>query len=462
MATKKKRRSSGRKKKTTRRKASRRKTTTRRRKKTSRKKARARNPIKTVGKYALSRDPSTGHYQRVYKSGPKRGRPMPKNAGGGKRSLTQWEKLARSASKTRRKKKKKASATPRKKTTRKKTTRKKTTRKKTTRRKASKRRSYRKHDRSRGGRYSSSVRSARRAGRRKPVKKSRVVLKAGYPMSRWRKKKYIREGKLSKRGHVNPGRRRRRKKKKNPNIMACFRQLGRGSFWISGAQTVVGLSAAIVVPSFVEQVAAKVGLGRYVQNAGAAGVALTAVSSALAMCAAQYVESWCLSKGPQFMRRACRGLSARVGLGGIVITIMKGLEVFARQAHSYMRLPSVPAPIIRFPGLTAAPVAAPQQLQGMGDWMQLQGMGSMGGATSPESLVAGESFARSVSQFEGMGNMGYRIPMDAVRAPGQALAGHYPGQYGMGDWMQTVASPGSSAAALAMGGSWEPSSVESF
>jgi hypothetical protein len=455
MAAKRKRRRATGRKKTTRRKTRRRakKATVRRRKKTKRRRRR-RNPV------------TDSVWARAVKASKDAGLPAPKK----KDSIYDMGAKAKSTTARTTKKKAKKKRATKKKAKKKKAKKRRASKKKATRRKGKTRRGYGTWSKKRGARWASASRSAKKAGRRKLAKTSSVKLRRGRRMSAWRKKKYVAEGKLSKRGHVNPGRRRRRRKrKKNPNFMATLRQLGRGSFWISGAQAAVGVSSAVVVPSLVEQLAAKVGLGRYVRNQGGAGVALTAFSVAVSMFASQVVEIWANKSKLPFVRRATRGLTARVGLGGILVTVIKGLEVFARRAHSYMRLPSIPAPVIRFPGISGpAPMAAQQmqgmgdwmQLQGMGDWMQLQGMGGMGGATSPEALVAGESFARTVSQFEGMGNMGYKIPMDSVRAPGQALAG-YPGQYGMGDWQQFVSAPGS-AGALAMSGGWEPSSVEAF
>ena len=102
--------------------------------------------------------------------------------------------------------------------------------------------------------------------------------------------------------------------------------------------------------------------------------------------------------------------------------------------------------------------------------------GGMGGVTSNEALIAGESYARSMSQFEGMGDWlemsgmgqgGSRIPMESILGKGSGYAGlgaygggTYPGQYGgggMGDWMETT---GGQALVLSEG--WAPGSSERF
>jgi hypothetical protein len=374
-------------------------------------------------------------------------------------------------------KKKAASGAKKKKSTKKKSTKKKSTKKKASTRRASsrrkKKRGYGPWSKARGARYASAVRSARKAGRKKPTRKSKATLRRGWTMSKSRKAKYIREGKLGKGGRANPGRRRRKKRKKNPSLMGAFKQLGQPNFWIAGAQTVAGMGAAIVVPSVLEQVAGRVGMGRYVRNSGAQGVALTAVSTALVTFGAQFVETQAIKRG--ILPRAFRGLSSRAAMGGMIVTILKAAEVFARQYHSKLNLPSIPAPVNPIRALRApAPPAAANgtagmgdwmQLRGMGDWMQLRGMGGMGGATPAEHLVAGESFARSMSQFDGMGD--YRIPMEGIRAPNQLL-GMYPGQYGgflsggMGDHVELLAKPGSAAALAMTGGAWEPSPMETF
>jgi hypothetical protein len=294
---------------------------------------------------------------------------------------------------------------------------------------------------------------------------SSVKLKAGYPMSKKRRKRYISEGKLGRNGVANPPRRKRRKRKKNPSLMACFQQLGKTSFWISGGQSVVGISAVVALPSVIEQVAARMGAGAYVRNSGGMGVALAAVSTALATCGAQMVENQAIKRG--ILPKAFNGLSARVAMGGMIVVVLKGLEVFARGLHTKLNLPTVPTPYIRVPGVTPAPLAA-AGVQGMADWVQLKGMadwvqlkggmsgGGLGATVMPDALVAGESLARSVSQFDGMSGLGgdYRIPMGSIRGMGD----HYPGQYGsgMGDYIT------SAAGALPMNQGWQPSLMETF
>jgi hypothetical protein len=300
--------------------------------------------------------------------------------------------------------------------------------------------------------------ATRRAGK-KPVWKSSVTMRAGYPMSKARRAKYIREGKLSSRGHANPPKRRKKARRKNPSIQSAFRQLGQANFWISGGQAVAGISAVVVLPSVIEQVAAKLGAGAYVRNSGGMGVALAAVSTALAMFGAQAFENMAIKRG--IAPKAFNGLSTRVALGGVIVTVLKGLEVFARGFHSRLNLPTVPAPFIRVPGISAAPAPAPSnavsdwvQLKGMGDWMQLQGMGlggmsgmsGMSGVEMPDQLVLGESFARSVSQFDGIGD--YRIPMNSIR--------------GMGDYVGTAQQAGGALTMSAPQQNWEPSPLETF
>lgn len=285
-------------------------------------------------------------------------------------------------------------------------------------------RSYAKRSLRRARRYTAAVNYSKKHGYKLPTEKSRVVLKAGFPMSKRRRAKYIREGKLSARGHANPPKRGKSRKnpasrRKNPSLMGCFEQLWRANFWISGAQAVGGVSAVVLLPSVIEQIASRAGMGSQIRNSGGTGVLLSAVSTALATCGAQVVESFAADRG--MGGKVVSGLASRVALGGALVTAIRALEVFANQFHNKLGLPNIPAPVLGLPGMSAAPVAAPA-VNGMGDFLQLSGMGGsygahgvgnfltlsgggMGNMVSPEALVAGESYARSVSQFHGMGDM---------------------------------------------------------
>jgi hypothetical protein len=96
-------------------------------------------------------------------------------------------------------------------------------------------------------------------------------------------------------------------------------------------------------------------------------------------------------------------------------------------------IPQVSAPVRR--SRLSASLPAGGDLDGYG-----YGTHGMGAVMSPEDLVAGESLARNVNEFSGMGDWmelsgmgssgGSPIPMEDLRG--------YPGQYGggMGDWIE--------------------------
>jgi hypothetical protein len=126
-----------------------------------------------------------------------------------------------------------------------------------------------------------------------------------------------------------------------------------------------------------------------------------------------------------------RGARTNLLIGGMAYALANFIYEVAPQVASMFKIPQISAPR---PRLAASPA-----MEGWGPDYKY-GYGGMGAVVSPEDLVAGESLARNVNEFSGMGDWmelsglgssgGAPIPMEDLRG--------YPGQYGggMGDWVE--------------------------
>jgi adenylate kinase/ribonuclease R len=394
---------------------------------------------------------------------------------GKKRSAASYRAAAKKAAATRKrneaaKKRKKAAAARKRK--RKPTKRRTTAKRKPTKRKSKSMATKKKRKKRKKGKrsHASYVAAGRKAARTRAANKrkrsaaakrgskrrgkgktTRVTLRRGKSnrmartkRGRKRRSKLVRSGYLSKRGSVNPGRRgrgygyglskrkkrkkakrgRRRGRRNPPTVMDCFTGLLTMKTLYTGAQGLVGMSLATMLPASVDR-----WTNGKVRNSGWTGVGLTLASTALATCAAGYVEKSMPGS------KVFRGFARNVALGGVFISSIRLLGAALPAVARYLNLPSVSegsSAALRAPGM-----------EGLADWIGLSGMGQggshskyaipfsdirgMGMASSNEALVAGESFARSVNQFEGMGAL-----------PGGMS---YPGQYGgggVGGWLETI------------------------
>lgn len=276
-------------------------------------------------------------------------------------------------------------------------------------------------------------------------------------MASWRRRKLAAQGYLSARGAANPrgGRRRRR----NPDlslagIMGAFRAtIGSQSMLALAGQATLGMSVATFVPAAIESLS-----GGRLRNSGYQGLGMTAVSAAVAYMLGGLAENTIARFTGGVAPKAIRGLGFGLAVGGLTATAIRGLYELAPKTFEWLKLPQLRQPTVQLRIPTGAGAKAAAGMGRMGDWMELQGMRGMrgglrglSGVTDPETLVAGESFARTVSQFEGMGGVGdwmelkglgdYRVPMSAIRAPGQQLGGMYPGQYGGPVGMRAAGAP---------------------
>ena len=121
---------------------------------------------------------------------------------------------------------------------------------------------------------------------------------------------------------------------------------------------------------------------------------------------------------------------------------MFGIDIIDASLLPAMMI-SLVAGLLSFLSPCVLPIVPPY-LAYMGGIGMHGGLGTIGPNVN-EALIAGESFAQSVSQFHG-GGMGdflelkgmgdYRIPMQDIMGPGQMLGmgQGYPGQYGAGTY----------------------------
>jgi hypothetical protein len=132
-----------------------------------------------------------------------------------------------------------------------------------------------------------------------------------------------------------------------------------------------------------------------------------------------------------------RGARTNLLIGGMAYALANFLYEVAPGTAGMLMIPQVGPPARR--GLATGTAGLGLGMRGLGSSMG----GGMGAVISPEDLVAGESLARNVNEFSGMGDWmelsglgssgGAPVPMEDLRG--------YPGQYGggMGDWVELTA-----------------------
>ncbi len=203
-------------------------------------------------------------------------------------------------------------------------------------------------------------------------------------------------------------------------------QLRDASFWVTGGHILVGAgltglaSRAILNFKFARQVASMRGAGGAVARAG-----VNVGSTLLVSAAVSYLKRFV--GGGRYLENVERN----VLVGGVVYTLAN-LAYDLWPAGAEKLIPGVSAPR---GGLLRAPAAAAGEM----GWLpgrkaypgEYPGYGGLGMVMSPEDLVAGESMARQVNEFSGLGSSGGApVPLEDLRG--------YPGQYGggMNDWME--------------------------
>lgn len=311
--------------------------------------------------------------------------------------------------------------------------------KKARRRAAAKRgRRKKSHGKRRHGR-----RHGRKHGRIFRGRVAHVTLRRRKKVPLWKKRALAKHGFITKGFKLrNPGRHRR---KRNPDgIVGVLIEKAKATvtsprFWISSAEVVVGMGATAMAPAAIEYYSK----GR-LRNVGPQGVLLSAVSAGAIAGLGGVVEY--LLAPPSGLPHWSRGLAWNLGLGGGATTLVRAAFEFFPKAAEFLKLSPVRTPVY-------GPVAVPMPMAVAPSGAGVTGMGGLGAVDAGsinEALIAGESFARSVSQFNGMGDwmelrgmgdwmelrgMGGnpRVPYADIRSPGQLLAG-YPGQYGGGGY----------------------------
>lgn len=278
----------------------------------------------------------------------------------------------------------------------------------------------------------SSVRMNRRRRRRGAVRSNRRRRRravASNPRRRRRRGAVkSNRGRRRRRRHyamVKHNRGRRHRVRRNP-FQAQLAQLRDASFWITGGHILVGAgltglaSRAIMNFKFARQVASMRGAGGAVARAG-----VNVGSTLLVSAAVSYLKRFV--GGSRYLENVERN----VLVGGVVYTLAS-LAYDLWPAGAEKVIPSIGAPrgnLLRASAGASGEMGwLPGRLAYPGEY---PGYGGMGMVMSPEDLVSGESMARQVNEFSGLGSSGGApVPLEDLRG--------YPGQYGggMNDWME--------------------------
>jgi hypothetical protein len=273
-------------------------------------------------------------------------------------------------------------------------------------------------------------RRRRTKARKNPGRKTRTRTRA----RRGKRKGVAKKTALKKKG----GRRRRRKStgmrrySKNPMgiLKAMIKDVQSAPKWITAGHILVGAGTTAAGCSWLLTRGPLANV-RFLQQRGVIGSL-----SRLALCGmgAGVVAFAGDSLSKALGRpKALAGARTNLLIGGMAYALANFFYEVAPQVAEMFMIPQVSAPVRR--SRLSASLPAGGDLDGYG-----YGTHGMGAVMSPEDLVAGESLARNVNEFSGMGDWmelsgmgssgGSPIPMEDLRG--------YPGQYGggMGDWIE--------------------------
>jgi hypothetical protein len=274
------------------------------------------------------------------------------------------------------------------------------------------------------------VKSRRKKRRKNPARKRNAYSHKAKPKRRKRKKAKARK---------NPGRkvRRRRRVRRNPGLklpavlQGMVTDLQSAPKWITAGHILIGAgsNAALCGYLLTRGPLARV---RFLQQRGLVGSV-----SRLALCG---LSAGAISAAGAFAAKALgnpkllRGARTNLLIGGMAYALANFLYEVMPGTAGMLMIPQMSAPRSR------ALASGGETMQGYGPDYKYGYGGGMGAVISPEDLVAGESLARNVNEFSGMGDWmelsglgssgGAPVPMEDLRG--------YPGQYcgGMGDWVE--------------------------
>ncbi len=263
------------------------------------------------------------------------------------------------------------------------------------------------------------------------------------PSHKGSRKKYRRSVAKNPRKKRKKRRGRRRGYRRNPfglALPAQLAQLKNMKFWATALHVGIGMgltgltSNMLLGTRYGTRLRVMPGIG------GALGrAAVNAGSASLVAFAGDKLSKVVGGKGA--LGKYLQGAGRNMLIGGLVYTLVQ-FAYDAAPALAGKILPGVQAP--RGPRAFVGGGGGGGgggDVAGMNDWLELSGMGGgMGMVLSPEDLVSGESLARQVNEFSGVGSSGGSpIPLEDLRG--------YPGQYGgggmgsMNDWVEFA--PGS-------------------
>jgi hypothetical protein len=284
----------------------------------------------------------------------------------------------------------------------------------------------------------------RKPRRRRKATRKRARRKSYKANPRRRRRRAKRKGSRKRKAYgykANPRRKRKRRKRRKGRVSRYRRNPGgilRGMLsdlqsapkWITAGHILIGAGATAASCGWLLTRGPLRGVG-FLQQRGIVGSAARLALCGLAAGGISAIGAFASSKlgNPKLLR----GARTNLLIGGFAYALANFLyEVFPGTAGMLM-IPQISAPQRGMAGMG---------YQSGPDYKY--GYGGMGAVIDPETLVAGESLARNVNEFSGMGDWmelsglgssgGAPIPMEDLRG----YPGGYPGQYGGGlnDWVE--------------------------
>jgi hypothetical protein len=284
--------------------------------------------------------------------------------------------------------------------------------------------------------------TGRRTKRRTRKRKRAYSYKAN--PKRRRKRKTKRKAKATRKNPHRKRRRKRRRTRRNPGLklpgilQGMISDLQSAPKWITAGHILIGAGANATLCGWA-LTRGPLARVQFLQQRGFLGSAARLLLCGLGAGAISAVGAFAAKqlKNPMLLR----GARTNLLIGGMAYALANFLYEVAPGTAGMLMIPQVGAPARR--GLPAGTAGLGLGYGSSGPDYRY-GAGGLGSVISPEDLVAGESLARNVNEFSGMGDWmelsglgssgGAPIPMEDLRG--------YPGQYGkgqvsgMGDWVE--------------------------
>lgn len=227
------------------------------------------------------------------------------------------------------------------------------------------------------------------------------------------------------------------KYKRNPGVMTALKaqwsKFTKPPIWITAFHALAGMGGTIAMDHYFN-VAPWVPMA--LKRRGIPSLALTAGSGVLVSTGAFLLEGLAAKSKSSTLKKATQNMGTNVLVGSLVTVVVKAAYELMPDQAAKVGVPRLESGRV----MAAAPAEGTSGLGYYSDGPDYsRGFGSV---ESPEDLVAGESLARQVNEFHGLGQGGHPVPIEDIRGMGDwmELSG-YPGQYGggyggMGDWVE--------------------------